>query len=439
MPNSNRGRQSQVKRRRASSKATIMFSVRSDEKACTLALNACTGVPDDSSRAIDAALRYVHQHADASLSPVFKEHPAVFKREGDQAKNRWLLHIPDANKPGEEIAGIHALCNVDSADVDQLLRELKADPAVCDAHIPVIQQPIGPRRQHRAARQATTGQAPAAQWHVDVCHVRQAQQLLRLGDRTERIAIIDSGKPEHPAIDQWVKRFEEATSGNPSRADHCCEVAGVVSARPWPPDTQSIIGCCTAELDIYNPWLENAFDFMAYYRALGAVAQSESATVLNLSLGSQERDPTAEKLIRACLTAGVVVVAAMGDDGAAGSPSLYPAVQRDVIAVGATDRFDRHCRMSSTGPHVWISAPGERILTISGTDSSLARDGTSYATAMVSAAAWIARCVKPSLRPHQIRDLLTHAVDPRSKPQEPDQQLGYGRLDMLELAKILSA
>jgi thermitase len=58
----------------------------------------------------------------------------------------------------------------------------------------------------------------------------------------------------------------------------------------------------------------------------------------------------------------VVLVAAAGNDGD-NTTRIYPAANSEVIAVGATNRFDNLASFSSFGSD-WVSilAPGENIL-----------------------------------------------------------------------------
>ena len=85
------------------------------------------------------------------------------------------------------------------------------------------------------------------------------------------------------------------------------------------------------------------------------------AQVLNLSLGG-EKDPAEIDVLRDVIDAGVVVIAAMGNEYQEGNPVEYPAAIRDVCAVGATDEFDKRAGFSNTGKHIDLVAPGVAIL-----------------------------------------------------------------------------
>jgi subtilisin family serine protease len=136
---------------------------------------------------------------------------------------------------------------------------------------------------------------------------------------------------------------------------------------------------------------------------------------------------------------GVVVVAAMGNGDDPDDGPLYPAANPNVIAVGATNMDDRPLSGSSSGKHMWLSAPGESILTVIGDDPFDYRylSGTSFAAAMVTAAVWLARRRRPGLTPGDVRELLRQsAYRPDGIPGH-DSEIGHGRLDVRRLAELL--
>ena len=96
-----------------------------------------------------------------------------------------------------------------------------------------------------------------------------------------------------------------------------------------------------------------------YYRALRYVIGK--AQVLNLSLGG-EKDPAEIDVLHDVIAAGVVVVAAMGNEHDEGNPTEYPAAIPEVCAVGATDELDKRAGFSNTGRHIDLMAPGVSIL-----------------------------------------------------------------------------
>lgn len=90
-------------------------------------------------------------------------------------------------------------------------------------------------------------------------------------------------------------------------------------------------------------------------------ARTHGASVINLSLGGTEDDPILHAAVQAATAAGIIVVAATGNDGV--SSLYYPARYDETIAVGAT-RFDgSRALYANYGTGIDIVAPGGQLFT----------------------------------------------------------------------------
>ncbi|WP_328471206.1 S8 family serine peptidase [Actinoplanes sp. NBC_00393] len=156
--------------------------------------------------------------------------------------------------------------------------------------------------------------------------------------------------------------------------------------------------------------------------------------VLNLSYGSggnpsAATDPLQYAVERAW-KAGIVVVAAAGNEGNAEAKMTNPATDPFVISVGATatkgtvstadDDLAAFTNSGTSGKAIDVLAPGESVLSLRDPGSSIddaypaARSGTtlfrgsgtSQATAVTSAAVALLLEARPSLTPDQVKNLL---------------------------------
>lgn len=91
-------------------------------------------------------------------------------------------------------------------------------------------------------------------------------------------------------------------------------------------------------------------------------AAANGAKVINMSLGAQGvgSDFATDDAINYAIGRGSVLVAASGNDGSASTIS-YPAINPNVIAVGATDSNDNRASYSNAGPQLSVVAPGSGI------------------------------------------------------------------------------
>jgi hypothetical protein len=102
--------------------------------------------------------------------------------------------------------------------------------------------------------------------------------------------------------------------------------------------------------------------------------------LVNLSLAGPDH-PALRRAIQMSLKAGMVIVAAVGNEGPA-APPAFPAAYDGVVGVAAVDSAGRPYLYSGRGPHVDIAALGIEQSPL-GSGRELA--GTSYATPRVSA------------------------------------------------------
>ena len=143
------------------------------------------------------------------------------------------------------------------------------------------------------------------------------------------------------------------------------------------------------------------------------------AVVLNMSFGTPDgslsaNDPRPHTdVVQYALARGCVLVAASGNSG---RPERYsPACLPGVIAVGSVDPEDRPSAFSTSGEHVHVAAPGERVATAT-RDGYGHVTGTSFASPFVAAAAALlvsrARRRAHVIAPGLIADVLGASARP---------------------------
>ncbi|KIZ13815.1 peptidase M8 [Streptomyces natalensis ATCC 27448] len=162
-------------------------------------------------------------------------------------------------------------------------------------------------------------------------------------------------------------------------------------------------------------------------------AVDKGAKVVNMSIGISgwEVTPEEQQTIDYARKHDVLVVAASGNDGV--DTPQDPAGSPGVLAVGAVDDHGYVWGKSNYGPYVKLTAPGARIRSASAMEEAKGKyhlaNGTSDATAYVSAAAALIRSKFPNLTAGQVANrLIKTAGIPASKQgmKLPDQHYGYG-------------
>ncbi|TAL19592.1 hypothetical protein EPN90_03080 [Patescibacteria group bacterium] len=189
-------------------------------------------------------------------------------------------------------------------------------------------------------------------------------------------------------------------------------------------------------------------------------AVKNGAQILNLSFVGLERNDLLDAAIARAHAAGVLVVAAAGNDSANGGLNLdanpqYPVCSdggpgnNNVIGVTATTETDLKASFSGYGTHcVDLAAPGVSIFSTRFENPSLPNfqkayggywQGSSLAAPLVTGAAALIKSLNPALGNDQIRDILMASAD-KIDGQNPEfsGKLGAGRLNLAVALKSVA-
>lgn len=176
-------------------------------------------------------------------------------------------------------------------------------------------------------------------------------------------------------------------------------------------------------------------------------AVEKGASVINMSLGSPDHSDIEADAIQDAINAGVVLVAAAGNEAASGNYLEYPACYPGVISVAAVGPDRKRAAFSNFNSHVTIAAPGVDIFSTipSRVNSKETRDaanyigpygflsGTSMAAPFVAGAAALVLSQHPEWTSQQVTSRLTsRAGDLTIGPDDPpgfDVYFGHGLLN----------
>ena len=161
-------------------------------------------------------------------------------------------------------------------------------------------------------------------------------------------------------------------------------------------------------------------------------ARKNGAQVINMSFGTLSDSRVLRDAIEYAKAGNVLLVASAGNNNT--SSVQYPAAYPGVIAVAATDLFDRKASFSNYGKYVFVDAPGTHIISATPGGGYGIASGTSYSAPMVAGMAALIR----SLRYNDTGVIIARAsvpidgVNPRFSGQ-----LGYGRVDLRRAVRSL--
>ena len=260
-----------------------------------------------------------------------------------------------------------------------------------------------------------------------------------------KVAIIDTGIDyTHPDLDGvYAGGYDFVANDNDPKDEngHGTHCAGIVAAED---NGEGVIGVAP-KTSIYAVRALDAYGSGSVSDIVAGIdwCINNDMDVISMSLGSSSPDSTLEDAVTRAYNAGIVVVAASGNDGK--NAISYPAKYADAIAVGAIDSNHNLASFSNYGPEQEVVAPGVDIYSTMPTYTvtlnswwygGLSKNydqmsGTSMATPMVAGVCALILSANPNLSPGEVRNILHDtAIDLGTSGW--DQNYGYGEVDALE-------
>jgi len=249
-----------------------------------------------------------------------------------------------------------------------------------------------------------------------------------------KVAIIDTGiNYNHPDLAaNYAGGYDFVNNDSDPLDDngHGTHVSGTVAAVA---DGNGVIGT-SPTAGLYGlKVLDSAGS--GYYSDIAAAIQwatnnEDPIHIASLSLGGSTDSQTLHDAIIAADNAGLLIIAAAGNDGnppGKGDNMSYPAKYNEVLSVGATDENDNRASFSSTGSELDIMAPGVSILSTY-QDGYAYASGTSMATPHVSGVAALIYASDGALSNSDVKQILINTADDLG-PSGWDSKYGYGLVD----------
>lgn len=194
-----------------------------------------------------------------------------------------------------------------------------------------------------------------------------------------RIGLIDGGVGRHPAF-AGAEIEQRGFAGDVKPSGHGTAVASLIVGNAGP-FHGAAPGTPLAVADVYGGAASNG-SALAIVRAMAWLAQ-KGVKVVNISLVGPA-NPLLEAGVKALMAKGILVVAAVGNDGPA-APPQYPASYPGVVAVTGVDARGRALIEAGRPLHLDFAAPGADMVGAVPGGGWEALRGTSFAAPLVTA------------------------------------------------------
>lgn len=192
-------------------------------------------------------------------------------------------------------------------------------------------------------------------------------------------------------------------------------------------------------LDIHNVKIFNNAGTWGYgsdmVRAVEQ-CQAAGAKVISMSIGGGASSTTEENAFIAAANAGLLNIAAAGNDG--NTALSYPASYDSVMSVAALDSNKNHASFSQRNSQVEIAAPGVAVTSTIIGNSYATWDGTSMATPHASGVAALVWSHFPSCTGEEIRQAMNLTAQDLGASGR-DNSYGYGLVQAKAMYDALAA
>lgn len=243
--------------------------------------------------------------------------------------------------------------------------------------------------------------------------------------RQARIGFIDTAVDvRHPVLAGRNISVGDFRRGGPPKNDlqHGTSTLAILAGAPRSPVVGLLPDAAYFVADIFfaDEYGEAVADSVSLLQALDWMIQW-NVRIINMSVAGPH-DALMQKAIAKLSKKGIVFIAAAGNNGA-GSPPLYPAGYKEVIAVSAVASDLRSYRHANRGPHIDLVAPGVGIWTALPDGAGGYQSGTSFAAPFVTA---IVATLPEAARTRDKERLLTHLEYKDLGPTGRDTTYGRG-------------
>lgn len=191
------------------------------------------------------------------------------------------------------------------------------------------------------------------------------------------LGIIDGGVAAHVSLNGAIEQRGFVASA-PSPSVHGTAVASLIAGRS--PVGSAAPGAALLAADVYGT-APSGGNAIAIAQALGWLT-ARRVPVVTISLVGPD-NPLLRAAVRSAQGRGVVIVAAVGNDGPAAPPS-YPASWPGVLAVTGTDQRGRVLPEAGRALHVDFAAPASGFKAATPNGGLASVRGTSYAAPLVA-------------------------------------------------------
>lgn len=191
----------------------------------------------------------------------------------------------------------------------------------------------------------------------------QADQVSDEFASNQKVCVIDSGLdlPHEDFLSGNITGTNNSGTGNwyDNGGPHGTHVAGTIAALNNATGMLGVMPNGNVKLHIIKVFNEEGWGYSSTLANAVNTCVSNGSTVINMSLGGEGSSTTESNAMQAAFDAGVLLIAAAGNDG--NTVMSYPASYDAVVSVAAIDKNKQLADFSQRNSQVELSGPGVDI------------------------------------------------------------------------------
>lgn len=260
------------------------------------------------------------------------------------------------------------------------------------------------------------------EWNLQMIN---ADSVVRTPESKIKVALIDSGVDYTDDIDVYKRKNFIPGEDNVSvlyedSSGHGTSISGIMAAK----DNDEGITGINPNIELYSARVLDHENKAPISRVIDAIywAIEENVNIINISFGTTTNSEALRHAIQDAYNAGILIVAAAGNNGTI----EYPAAYDEVVAVGAVNSKGERSEGSAMGAELELMAPGEQILSTGAFGGVSVSEGTSMAAPHVVGVASILWEKDLS----SSRDFIRKLLDVSANKYGDSNEYGYGLIDL---------
>lgn len=277
-------------------------------------------------------------------------------------------------------------------------------------------------------------------WDLELINAGMSGKIRCVGQKV-KVGVIDSGIVNHPALLESILEgynFLDNTTDVTDNKGHGTFVSGMITADE---NDSGVTGIAPLADIVPLKCFDNGVKtrVSTIISAIEAAVEVYDCDIINMSFGITSYSEKLEEAVKNAVDKGVILVASVGNGG--GEGLYYPAAYDEVIGVGSVDKNNEKSYFSQYNSSVFVTAPGEEVISTSKDGGYSAKSGTSFSAPLVSGMIAVMKSVDEDISFCEVKEYLKSSSSIPANESEASEgyceEYGYGIINLGKCVEMM--